>query len=350
VQQDVFQPEMLQRYLAGYDPGQSEQFRFYDDPLRAHFRQDHVAALAEAYGFKLIVAVRRVDRPGAAYTNPMLPLTVWTAVTDKSFLSKTDQVRYDFAAVSPCSTPKPGATASVNPELEPEAWYEIYVLAKSQDSAFADGRLPGVTFKTSRWATPIEMLMALGFTISGQPVPPPAPIGDLVIGYSSLLTPTVVEDNDQAFQAGLQSLGIDGWPVTDAPRLSRLWFEGPDGTWLFAGLMIESPEPIHRPERLNVTGLRLQMGTTGGSIVFDVRRRDRSGSRLLYLTSTPFRVITRERTTFGHWPFIVLPGGKGLFHSVTPTLVLDAQNSVPVAASISGSLVIPTVPTFSEDP
>lgn len=350
-QQDVFQPEMLQRYLAGYDPGQSEQFRFYADPLRAHFLQDHVAALAQAYDFKLVVAVRRIDRPGPAYANPMLLVPLWSTATDKAFLSTTDQVRYDLASVSACKTPTPGATASVNAALEPEAWYEIYVQAISLKPAFADGRLPGITFKTSRWATPIDMLIGLGFTVSGQPVPPPAPTGDLVINAPSTLTPAVVEDDDQAFQTALRTLGPEGWPVAETPRLSRLWIQDPDGSWLFAGLMIESPEPIHRPGRLSVDGLKLEMGTAGGSILFDIRRRDRSGSRLLYLTGTPFRVITRERTSFGHWPFIIVPKpAKGLYHAVTPTLVLDTQSSVPAATAISGSLVIPTVPSFAEDP
>ncbi len=62
--QTEFRPEMLERYLAGYEPTQSEEFRFCDDPLRAHFLQDHVAALAAVYGYTIAVAVRRVDRPG----------------------------------------------------------------------------------------------------------------------------------------------------------------------------------------------------------------------------------------------------------------------------------------------
>ncbi len=65
--QDVFEPEMLERYLAGYDPAQSEEFRFCDDPVRAHFHQDHVAALGLAYGFDVKVATRRVDKAGAEY-------------------------------------------------------------------------------------------------------------------------------------------------------------------------------------------------------------------------------------------------------------------------------------------
>ncbi|MQA29081.1 MAG: hypothetical protein GEU82_04475 [Luteitalea sp.] len=343
-QQDVFQPEMLQRYLSGYDPAQSEQFRFYADPLRAHFRQDHVAALAKAYDFDLMVAVRRVDRPGAADASPELLAATWTAATDKAFLTETDQVRHAYAAASPCTIPTPGATATVTPALEPEGWYEIYAVAKSSTPAFADGRLPGVTFKTSRWPSPQDMWLGLGFSIGGLPVPAAAPTGDVIVNAAAGLAPAVIEDNDQAFLNAVLALGLDGWPVAEAPRLSRLWVAGANGAWLFAGLMVESPEPIHRAGRLDLVGLGLEMGQSGTAIKFDIRRRDRSGARLIYLTATPFLVVTRER--------IVPPIPRQVpFRNVTPTLVLKSRSTVlATVTDISASLVIPAAPGFSEDP
>lgn len=350
--QDVFQPEMLQRYLAGYDPAQSEQFRFCDDPLRAHFLQDHVAALAKAYDFDLQVAVQRVDKAGPAYASPLLIAPDWSFATDRAFLSKVDQVRFDAALVSPCKVPTPGATATVNPPLEPEAWYDIHVRAKSAKPGFEDGKLPGVTFHTSRWRSPQDMLSGLGLVTAAQPTPAIVVTGDLAVPSPASLAPLVAEGDDQAYQKALLALGLDGWPVAEAPRLSRLWFSTDVGGWRFAGLMIESPEPIHRPGRFDLEGLGLEMGNAGAPIRFDIRYRDRTGSRLIYLTPTPFQVVTRERVAFGHLP---LPLGPDIrfpqFRKVTPTLVLKGKSSLSGAVQeLSGTLVIPVAPGFSEEP
>jgi hypothetical protein len=335
--QDVFEPKMIERYLAGYDPGQSEAFRFCDDPLRAHFLQDHVAALAKAYGFDLSVAVRCTERPGDEHAKPRLLAPIWSFATDPAFLSPTDQRRYRYAITSLCEVPKPGATASVKHPLLPEAWYEIYVLAAPEnESAFEPGRLPGVTFRTSRWRTPEDMFAGLGFTIAGEPAPAKVMMGDVAINPPAAIGAAVIEGDEQAYQNALLALGrdgwMDGWPVAEAPRLSRMWVpDGADG-WLFAGLMVESPEPIHRPGRVDLVGLTLEMGNAGATIRFDIRRRDRSGSRLIYLTANPFRVITRE-----------LDG--------SPRLVLKAKSTLDtVSTDISGTLTIPLAPDFSEDP
>jgi hypothetical protein len=339
VWQDNFRPEMIQRYLAGYEPAQSEEHRFCDDPLRAHFTQDHVVALAKAYGFDLKVAVRRVDRAGAAYANPKLLIPVWSFGTNKSFLKDADALRHQYAAASPCSVPKPGTTGTVIFQLEPEALYELYVLADADDPGTMDGELPGVTFHTSRWRTPVDMLLGLGFSSAAQ-LPANVVNGDLRIPTTSL-APTVAEDDDSAYQAALLTLDLDGWPLADEPRFSRLWVEQA-GTWKFAGLMIESPEPIHRPGRLELTSLALSMGHVGSAVKFDIRRRDRSGSRLIYLTATPFTVVTREFIR-GHRP-------RGA-HFVTfkPMLTL-AFNDLQTNAAVTGIIALPVLPTFVEEP
>src|SRR3712207_7547009 len=54
------------------------------------------------------------------------------------------------------------------------AWYELYVVAEGDDG-IDDGRLPGVTFQTSRWADGGELIDALGFPRAGAG----APSGDL---------------------------------------------------------------------------------------------------------------------------------------------------------------------------
>ncbi|SDY88742.1 hypothetical protein [Nitrosomonas sp. Nm58] len=328
--QDVFQPEMIERYLAGYDPAQSEESRFCDDPLRAHFFQDHLAALAKAYGFEIKVAIRRVDRPGSAYKLPLLLVPEWSFAIDPTYLYKTDQIRYGYALASTCKMPTPGATATINQALEPEAWYEIYVLAESENHTFADGRLPGVTFKTSRWRTPSGLFAGLGFSTDDEPAK--VIKGDLAIKPPATVGAAVIEGDDQAYQNALRFLGMDTWPIAESPRLSRMWVSNGNNGWLFAGLMIESPEPIHRPGRMELAGLTLEMSNAGAPISFDIRRRDRSGSRLIYLTTNPVPLVTDE-------------------FSGSPRLVLKAKSILnEVSTNINGLLTIPVAPDFSEDP
>ena len=325
VRQDVFHPGMLERYLGGYDPGQAEQFRFCDDPLRAHFSQDHVAALARAYGFDLQVAVQRVDRPGPAYANPTFLIPAWTFITDPSFLSEVDRQRYDYAQASACAVPIPGATATVITPLEPDALYDIHVVAKSSDPAFSDGALPGVTFTTSHWRRPREMFAGLGLATVGEETQE-VMNGDLQISGTAL-GPAVLEDDDQAFQNALHALGMGGWPVATAPRVSRFWIAGDAGAWLLAGLMVESPEPIHRAGRLELTGLNREEAN-GTSSAFDIRRRDRGAARLIYLTTNPQPVTA--------------PGSR---------LVLSATSNQPgVSYDFTGELAVPEGPDFAQDP
>ena len=161
--------------------------------------------------------------------------------------------------------------------------------------------------------------------------------GDLEVSPSGMSGPTVVLDDDQAFDGSLTELGIAGWPPAQDVRLSRLWTTDESGGWRFAGLLLESPEPIHRPGRVGV-GRYPGAGLAGRAVEFAVRRRDRSGSRLLFLTPTPPAV--------GDFP----PGSPAavLFGAtMLPELTLGAT-AVPEGA-LSGTLTLPTLPSFAGD-
>jgi hypothetical protein len=312
--QNVFEPVMLERYLAGYEPGQSEQFRFYKDRISTHFSQSHVMGLAAAYGFKISTAVRRIDRPRDEHAKPILFTPLWAFGDNKVFMSAVNRARFDAVSLSVCPQPTPGATATIQPTLEPEAWYEVY--ASADVDGESRGRLRGVTFKTSRWQDPEEMLRALGFEVSGA-APMPVLAGDLGVAGTAITGGAVIKDDDQAFQNALHDLGLSSWPVATSPRQSRIWTSDGAGGWRLAGFMLESPEPIHRPGRLDfeATSLRLASGEA-----FDVFRRDRSGSRLLFLTTGP----------------VSIPAGQ--------SLVLTSSQGV--AAKVAQ----PAAPAFSEDP
>jgi hypothetical protein len=218
-------------------------------------------------------------------------------------------------------------------QLTRDTWYEVYVLAKSKRAGIADGRLPGVSFRTSRWADGPEMMPGLHFPLNGVG----SAQGGVALPAGAILSPRTSLDDDGAFDAFLDALGLDGWPAPDTPRASLLWHPPvpPDTAWRCAGLLLESPEPIHRPGRFEVADLQLSMGP--GSALFDVRLRDRSASRLLFATSTAF-VPHRTRRVPG------LP-------SVSPRLRLTCTDR-PVgqpAQTLQGWLELPLQPSFAEE-
>jgi len=312
--QKVFQPEMLERYLAGYEPAQSEQFRFCADPISAHYHQSHVQALASAYGFTLTTALRRIDRPGDEHIKPILILPIWDFGTNRKFMTAVNQARFDAVFASACQQPTPGATATITPLLAPEAWYEVY--ASADIDGQSHGRLRGVTFKTSRWSAPTDMLQSLGFSVNGAG-PLPLLSGDLAVKSIIISGGTVILDDDLAFQNAMQELGISNWPVATAPRQSRIWKLGGANGWQLVGFLLESPEPIHRAGRLDYGPRSLVLSTGQG---FDVFRRDRSGSRMLFLTTQPF--------------------------DVGPAASLSLTSS----QGLTGVVGLPPTPAFSEDP
>ena len=130
------------------------------------------------------------------------------------------------------------------------------------------------------------------------------------------------------------------------------------------GLLIESPEPINRPGRFAVGNLTLDMGIAGTGIKFGIRRRDRVGARLLFLTATPFAVATQERVgngvplfgrpsrfAFGEGGPLNLGPRRGPFRSVTPRLTLNATSTLDGGSvPVTGSLVIPPQPDFALEP
>jgi hypothetical protein len=144
----------------------------------------------------------------------------------------------------------------------------------------------------------------------------PVLVGDLLVRRRrSTATPSCLPTTRRSPALPVGDLGLEGWPVADEPRVSRLWVDdGADG-WSFAGLMLESPEPILRGGRLRLAKqpVLVELGPPGlgGPETldpFDLRRTDAGGYRLLFLASVPFAL-----TTFVE----VLPTGGGPFPHAT---------------------------------
>jgi hypothetical protein len=333
VRKDLFEPQMLTRFLLGYSPVQTETARFCDDPVNAHFSAVHVTTLAKVYGYTLKLGLRRVDVPGSDGDAIEL-MPSWLALKEPSLLTGADARRIEVASTAICPMPKPGGTLAALSPLAAEAWYEVYALAKSDDTTVADGRLDGVTFRTSRWRNPAQMLAGIGFGTT-----PSVPAGDVELHQAAVLAPAAIDGSDADFEAALDAIALDGWPAAVDPRIVVLWLRHDDAagpSWKCMGLLVESPEPIDRPGRVHFNALRLVMQPPVDG-AFDIRRSDRSRSRMLWLCSTPFEPRTwRQRRPFQP-PRLMRP-------SLVLELVDDATS-----ASLSGSVLLPLAPSFAEE-
>jgi hypothetical protein len=286
--QDLFNPAMLERHLRGYVPGQSELDRFADDPVQVVFGVSHAAVLAHAYGFTLKCGLRRTDVPEAEAGDMVLD-GVWLWAKTPDFLSGPEIARFHAYAESPCAHPTPAAALEAPvPPLARQAWYEVFALSESQKNDIADGRLRGVTFRTSRWGGPAEMMAAIA--VAGGAA------GGIAIRADAVLAAGAGEASDTAFDAVLESLGIEGWPEALSPRVSLLWRPTPGGAaaWAFVGALIESPEPIHRPGRFELQAATVRVSFLGIVVerTLDVTRRDRSGSRVIVASSQPTELLS----------------------------------------------------------
>lgn len=322
---DLFHPAMIERYFLGYEPAQSEYNRFCDDALKAHFSADHIAALAHTYRFELKLGLQRTDVPGDEGKLNLLGVAI-EALSAPHLLDGLDKRLADTAMTSRCALPSPGTTISTNKPLASRAWYDLFVLAKSEEDAVLDGRLPGVTFRTSRWRNPGEMIDAIEFRRSGLGTRS----GDLEWRGNGSLSPEIAEDDDALFQATLAAFSFDGMASLDRSRISVVWTtseNAPPG-WLCAGVLIEAPEPIHRPGRVHVVGLSASAPT----VAFNLRRRDRSGAQLIFLTNAPF--VPRPLFIEGQL--------------VEPNLRLELKD-LATGLPIIGRLRLPLQPSFAEE-
>ncbi|WP_439924876.1 hypothetical protein [Nitrobacter sp. JJSN] len=353
--QDRFAPELLERHLSGYEPAQSEVARFRHDPLRAHFDVGHVEALAGLYNYTLQLGLRRTDTADAS-GNLLLILPHFSAALNPAFLSGADQRRYQVATgvglidgevvvagTPPCPVPKPGLTLDATAELQPRAWYEFYVHIKSTIAGAPAARLPGVSFQTSRWFAPNDMLVALGFGASASGTP----TGDLEIQAVSGFARGPVLGDDGAFDDALRQIGLEGWPIAETPRTSLLWLPRTDDSgWDCAGVLIESPEPIHRDGRCTVDRLTAVLSPSHPAVNFNSQFRDRSGSRILFLTDTPF--LPAPWLDLGH----LIPGSKipsGIFKRLAQPTTKIVTTRIGAAKTIIGKTT-PQSPTMPVTP
>ena len=270
----LFDPRSTARYVAGAEPS-GELPHLLDDPIRIFFKVDYLPALLRAYGYEARIEVHPTDvAPGSPRFDPQAPnvvagleLVSWIGAV----LRPTEEVVVGAVNASPCvpDSSLGGLAAEVKASLEPETAYDLTLRARPGGGG-EDSVVDRFHFRTSRYRDTAELLAALGFETGGAAADPPPDV--LLDSWSQ---PGVAPHDDFALQATLVAIGLDPWPLSAAPRATTLWVRPAPGapSWQLAGLLLEAPEPVARPGRIEVSGsvgavpLRHLGGTATGTRV-----------------------------------------------------------------------------------
>ncbi|MBO0914315.1 hypothetical protein [Streptomyces laculatispora] len=332
---DRFDPAYLERYVLSWMPEDKAGSWFLDDPVGVQLEVSHVPDLAAAYDHDTLVRVRRTD-PTRGHPDPFeeqaFPAAdIWQAGV--SNLQPQADLRLYGATntAGSCPYPRPGATLGGRPALQPLSDYELSLAFPFLDSAGSGqsggSAIRGGVFTTSRYTGPHTLLADLGF------VPPGAEGGHITGDVRVDRIPVAVGDitADGALEHALAMLALGRPSPTHKGRTTALWTDD-GGTWVLHGVLLEAPEPIHRPDSLDLVdfGGRLRVNSLDcGGQPFPGIIRSASGDRLLFLTGSP-----------------VVPTGPLTLAVTLQDVPLEAA-TVPVDTALS--CPAPPVPGFAKD-
>ncbi|WP_406458015.1 hypothetical protein OG782_35005 [Streptomyces sp. NBC_00876] len=332
---DSFDPAYLERYILSWMPADKAGSWFADDPVGVQLEVSHVPDLAAAYDHDTLVRVRRTD-PTRGHPDPFeeqaFPATSFWQAAVSALQSQADLRLYEATtAAGSCPYPGPGATLGGRPALQQLSGYELSLAFPFLDSAGSGqsggAAIRGGVFTTSRYRSPHALLAGLGFVPEGAEGG--AISGDLRVDA----IPVAVRDTtaDGALEHALALLALDRSAPAHEARTTALWTDD-NGTWALHGVLLEAPEPIHRPDSLGLVnfGGRLRVnGLSCGGQSFPGIIRSASGDRLLFLTARPF-----------------VPTGPLNLGVTLQDVPLEAA-TVPVATALI--CPVPPVPGFAKD-
>lgn len=286
----VFDPRAVSRYLLAIDPaGGDVSTHFRDDPILVHFSVDHVEQLLELYDRALSFTVQRTDPPaGTADRHGRLLMQPSYVMLDPGRMNAADTRFRAAAAALPCvDLPAIGGTTAVLGDdiaLEPRARYDLRLAASRTEPPMADVQIAVVNFIASRYASPAELLVALGCTDVTSPILP----SDAIVVAEPPRGAAALIAGDADLEATLVDLGLDPWPLAARPRIVALWRPNGPAAWHFEGVLIEADEAIVRDGRLAVDAI------TVGAETLDVVRISSSGARLLATASAPLTLAAED--------------------------------------------------------
>ncbi len=281
----TFDVSSIQRYFHRYSVAEGESFVFTTDAPTASFFAVHVSALAAAYGRHPVLVLRRIDRPRVpdeAYdAEPLVKGVILKVAASLGMLVA------ETAADAGCAVPPQGISLGWPGALDPDASYELSVAfpEKGKRAKVGDPELAGITFSTSSYAGPAQLIGSLGFvdTTSGPALAAGRATGDLPIMGTFVDTAPGTVVGDPALESMLGQLGIQLDGFGGGPRSAVLWSRLDDGSWAVRGLLVESAEPLIRDG-----GRRMSLqGASIGATELTIRRSNAAGTRALWLAPTP---------------------------------------------------------------
>lgn len=313
VQQDglnehFFDARDVGRFLIGVEPANGRATQFTGDPIWAHFDAGHVKQLLDQYGRTLAIEIRRTDpKPqstSAAMNSLLEPLVVnlvWLALPDP-LQPVGYRLIHEALADAPClpgTGPMGGASVAVTAPLEPEADYDLNVVAnKGTDRAV----VLATRFRTSRYASPAAMLDALGYgaTATGLFLP-----DDLIVPDSALLPVGGFVEGDAALDAALAAIDAETLALPERePKSYVLWrFDAATTSWRIEGLLVDSLEPMKRELTQIVSGVAepgVRITPTSAAVgvqTMTLYRANSRWTRVWLRPAAPFAVPTTPEPT-----------------------------------------------------
>lgn len=296
--EEVFDPRGLARYLLRMSPSHVDAPHFPCDRLGVWWSVDHLPGLLGRYGRELGLRLRRTN-PRPAPSGPLVvipdePLQVAIEPSPDPWFAVEAQVSALLAALPCIGNPGNfGATvATITAELATRAEYDLLAvvspLGGGDETVIARSH-----FRTSRYVDPTALVRGLGLGVGEDFVA--APPDDALLTHA---IPSTVAPGDAGFDALLDTIGLDPWPLPDRGRTTLLW-RATLGGWYLAGVLLESDEPIHRPrpplgaigegdpgDRLAVIAMTVKVGATTKLTLLE-RARNVAGTRLLWAVAAP---------------------------------------------------------------
>ncbi|MDF2574977.1 MAG: hypothetical protein K0S05_1889, partial [Agromyces sp.] len=287
----TFDVASIQRYFDRYSVAEGEAFVFtgVSDAPSASFFAVHIAALAGTYGRHPVLVLRRTDRPRV----PDEPYDAEPSVKGVilKIAASLGMLVAEAAHDAGCAVPPQGIALGWPGALEPDASYELSVAfpETGKRARVGDPELAGITFSTSSFEGPSQLIGSLGFVDAqaGPELAAARATGDLPVGVALAAVAPGTQTGDAALEAALDGLGLGGFGGSGGgARSSVLWSRGDDGRWSVQGLLVESVEPLIREggRRMSLQGVRV------GSIELPIRRFNLAGTRALWLASQPIPI------------------------------------------------------------
>jgi hypothetical protein len=248
----VFDPRDVSRYVALVEPADGRTAQFLDDPVWAHFSAGHVEQLLALYDRVVDLRVSRTDPPPqsspGALTAVLAPLEAtsrqWTALPVT--LSPTAyQAIAEATAAAPCLPDGPfgdGSSLAATFALEPLAMYDLVVAAPRTDGSDPMTVWP-TRFITSRYAGPDELIEHLGLNLTGFAPFAPA---DLVIDAAAVIPGGAAETSDALMGTLLAALGADTLPLPVSRPETYVFWRQDGATWVIEGVLLDSLESLYR--------------------------------------------------------------------------------------------------------